>query len=542
MKFSQLYSERLGDCDWPQIHYNELKAAIKLRRVTGQTASTSETAHFKYSLWCDLTQVSEFWQFKEQELQAIGRAMGGNYGEEPRRMLTWLMLNYLATLKITKKHDKHCGTQLMLPVSKVLMLQPFVVGLLTCSLFTELLAGLNQRHSTSSEDSSSEQDRSPEARRAAINDKFDLWLDTAVTKLRAASHAENQEPLQAASLAAAQSELLGDDIDIVAAKFAHGSAAGMPPAAACDSLSPPLLPVCVGPSGEPLAFLPVGSTDADAAGRHLQSEYVRHMLAHGSASGLLPSAGGSLLSHAMLPGGAGDVAANVAAFSQPSPVLPGMSAALQPNEWHEQPLAHVGGLPSVAGLTAELAAGLAQPPQLPLPTTGGYSSELLAVATAGLQPDGLQPHQLPLPSTVGPPPELLKAPPTLLHQDGLSPAAAVPVSAAPPHGWMLPTGMSSPSMSLPTGGLPLELLSIQESLRASPEASPPAVASLPTPAVASLPTPIAQSMQHFPPSAADARPPQSLGSALLPHELQPVQRMPLGADAGPPAEIADLWS
>lgn len=44
-------------------------------------------------------------------------------------MLRWLTLNYLAVLKITKKHDKHCGTALLPAISKVLISQPFVAAL-----------------------------------------------------------------------------------------------------------------------------------------------------------------------------------------------------------------------------------------------------------------------------------------------------------------------------------------------------------------------------------------------------------------------------
>ena len=55
--------------------------------------------------------------------------------EQVHACLRWLILNYLAVLKIAKKHDKHCATNLQNAMAKVLLMQPFVVAMRASPLF-----------------------------------------------------------------------------------------------------------------------------------------------------------------------------------------------------------------------------------------------------------------------------------------------------------------------------------------------------------------------------------------------------------------------
>ena len=55
-----------------------------------------------------------------------------------RRMLRWLTLNFVAVLKIAKKHDKRCGTTILEPISRVLVTEQFVRGLMSAPCFVGL--------------------------------------------------------------------------------------------------------------------------------------------------------------------------------------------------------------------------------------------------------------------------------------------------------------------------------------------------------------------------------------------------------------------
>lgn len=69
------------------------------------------------------------------EQQRSVAADDGDLAGEASRTLRWLTLNYLAVLKIAKKHDKRCSTHLLAPIAKVLMSQPFVRGLTGSAVF-----------------------------------------------------------------------------------------------------------------------------------------------------------------------------------------------------------------------------------------------------------------------------------------------------------------------------------------------------------------------------------------------------------------------
>jgi len=136
------------------VQYSTLKKRIKKRLSVEKQQCIFETGTFKRTVRDDMIKINAFWSQKERELVAKGRACSSTLDEqqhqlEIRRMLRWLTLNYLAVLKIAKKHDKRCQTTLASAISKVLMSQPFVIGLRTSELFaSEVLKGGNQAWSS----------------------------------------------------------------------------------------------------------------------------------------------------------------------------------------------------------------------------------------------------------------------------------------------------------------------------------------------------------------------------------------------------------
>jgi hypothetical protein len=141
MKFGRLLQQANLPDDWPMVRYKQLKQFIKARSARKQTIF--DTGCFKKALRDDMIKINAFWRTKETELREQRQAslslefLAEQYRAEVRKAHKYLTLNYLAVLKITKKHDKQCDSCLAQAVSKVLMSQPFVVGLLTSEHFRE---------------------------------------------------------------------------------------------------------------------------------------------------------------------------------------------------------------------------------------------------------------------------------------------------------------------------------------------------------------------------------------------------------------------
>lgn len=112
----------------------------------------------------DLQAINTFWVAHERELLARSKMVAElpylrqQHEEQVQACLKWLTLNYLAVLKIAKKHDKHCGTQLHSAMAKVLMMQPFVIGMRASPLFFPDGAGAASCVRPNLESRSSEED------------------------------------------------------------------------------------------------------------------------------------------------------------------------------------------------------------------------------------------------------------------------------------------------------------------------------------------------------------------------------------------------
>jgi hypothetical protein len=135
MKFGKLLARELlklqliGKSDWPWIRFKELKKQIKRSR------SAEDTARFMKRLRDDVQRINQFWMEKEAAMLADAYCASC---EEIHLLLRLMVLNYLATLKIVKKHDKLCGTKLFLPICRVLLSQAFVRGLTSSPLFVDI--------------------------------------------------------------------------------------------------------------------------------------------------------------------------------------------------------------------------------------------------------------------------------------------------------------------------------------------------------------------------------------------------------------------
>lgn len=142
MKFGRLYQiELAGTPDWPRLRYKQLKKLIKSRLASHEITSIFQTGHFKKIIREDLQSINAFWLRQEKELLDRERAteelpyLRQQQEEQVHACLRWLILNYLAVLKIAKKHDKHCATNLQNAMAKVLLMQPFVVAMRASPLF-----------------------------------------------------------------------------------------------------------------------------------------------------------------------------------------------------------------------------------------------------------------------------------------------------------------------------------------------------------------------------------------------------------------------
>jgi hypothetical protein len=158
MKFGKLLTHTLIDVpDWPQIRYKEFKRRLNKRQTVERQHSLFATGEFKRALREDLQRINTFWLTKEAAFHETPPEP-----EAVQLLLRWLTINYLAVLKITKKHDKRCDTALLDPIAKVLITQPFVRGLTTSSLFAK------EQSATASSASSplpSEEEETPEQRK-----------------------------------------------------------------------------------------------------------------------------------------------------------------------------------------------------------------------------------------------------------------------------------------------------------------------------------------------------------------------------------------
>lgn len=141
MKFGRVFHLELADDDWPRLRYKLLKRSIKNRVREHEVASIFQTGAFKKLIRDDLAAINACWVKMERKLLVRRQAAADlpyllqQHDERVASCLKWLALNYLAVLKIAKKHDKHCGTQLHGAMAKVLLMQPFVIGMRASPLF-----------------------------------------------------------------------------------------------------------------------------------------------------------------------------------------------------------------------------------------------------------------------------------------------------------------------------------------------------------------------------------------------------------------------
>ena len=140
MKFGKILQHSLrGLEEWPSVHYTQLKKQIEQRTTTPLFA----TGAFKKALRDDILAINAHWQKMELALRVAGDNIADHeiataHMNAIRRAFKWLTLNYLAVLKIVKKHDKNRSTALLEPISMVLLTQPFVKGLTSSPLFAQL--------------------------------------------------------------------------------------------------------------------------------------------------------------------------------------------------------------------------------------------------------------------------------------------------------------------------------------------------------------------------------------------------------------------
>ena len=154
MKFGKLFADAMLACrqsDWPVgVRFKMLKKELKQRCKECRTREATNL--FMKWLREDVRGLNSFWTAKEAEILAAraltcgedARAGGPSAArghldgacDLHRGLLQYLILNYLAVIKIAKKHDKAAGTKLLMPVCRVLLTQAFVKGFTTSSVFS----------------------------------------------------------------------------------------------------------------------------------------------------------------------------------------------------------------------------------------------------------------------------------------------------------------------------------------------------------------------------------------------------------------------
>ena len=143
MKFGKLMALELaadGLTAWPSVRYKLLKVRIEQRKEHESTLF--QTGSFKKALREDLLAINAFWAERERELLRVRAALHDHddtdHHQLVRSTFKWLTLNYLAVLKISKKHDKKTHSSLLDAISKVLLTEPFVKALTSSALFADL--------------------------------------------------------------------------------------------------------------------------------------------------------------------------------------------------------------------------------------------------------------------------------------------------------------------------------------------------------------------------------------------------------------------
>eukprot|EP00900_Chrysochromulina_parva_P020116 jgi/Chrpa1/28105/Chrysochromulina_OHIO_Genome00008125-RA len=143
MKFGKLMALELaadGLTAWPSVRYKLLKIRIEQRKE--QESTLFQTGSFKKALREDLLAINAFWAERESELLRARAALHDHDDTDHHKLVRstfkWLTLNYLAVLKISKKHDKKTHSSLLDAISKVLLTEPFVKALTSSALFADL--------------------------------------------------------------------------------------------------------------------------------------------------------------------------------------------------------------------------------------------------------------------------------------------------------------------------------------------------------------------------------------------------------------------
>ncbi|KAJ1628062.1 hypothetical protein T492DRAFT_1145892 [Pavlovales sp. CCMP2436] len=131
IKTSTSYSAKL------YVDYTALKQRIRKRYQHHRAHDILETAAFKRTLRKAIGTVNLFYVKMEAELLSRGadHTTCPQLLSQANDLKQYAMLNYVAILKLLKKHDKWCATQLYPIIERILVSQPFVVALLSSPLF-----------------------------------------------------------------------------------------------------------------------------------------------------------------------------------------------------------------------------------------------------------------------------------------------------------------------------------------------------------------------------------------------------------------------
>mmetsp|Transcript_12599 Transcript_12599/g.22868 ORF Transcript_12599/g.22868 Transcript_12599/m.22868 type:complete len:377 (+) Transcript_12599:122-1252(+) len=110
MKFGEILLENSED-GWVYVNYRNLKKII--RYVSSeQSQAVSDDEHtpslwFKNALMADITDVNKFFEAKKAAIERENEKNGLRMFEKLKKLHKYAVINYLAVLKIVKKHDKH---------------------------------------------------------------------------------------------------------------------------------------------------------------------------------------------------------------------------------------------------------------------------------------------------------------------------------------------------------------------------------------------------------------------------------------------------
>jgi len=139
MKFGKKFKVA-QEAGWIYLDYKGLKNTLKsLRKCPTRSPENRAAEHgFQEDLWNEIAQVNAFFLRRERELSAMERGKDQTFRQLVCALRSFAVLNYLAVLKITKKHDKHSDLPLREMVVEHLFSQSFCMALEHSYLFDEV--------------------------------------------------------------------------------------------------------------------------------------------------------------------------------------------------------------------------------------------------------------------------------------------------------------------------------------------------------------------------------------------------------------------